>query len=298
MPADGFGTVDASKDDTVTLRQSPDRDCRIIVVGNEKGGAGKSTVSMHLAVALMRMGQRVGIIDLDVRQRTLTRYLENRLHWMQSTGSKLPMPEIIRVDASTERDLDTAEREETSRLMGAVDRLRTVSDYIIIDAPGGDTFLSRQAHTIADTLITPLNDSFVDFDLLGDVNPQTLEVIRPSFYSEMVWNCRKKKAQTSRKPIDWVVMRNRVSPLEARNKQKVGEALSNLSKRIGFRLAPGLSERVIYRELFPAGLTLLDLTERGSNVAFTMSHVAARQELRDLVILLQLPALAGAEISF
>lgn len=298
MPADGFGSVSTGRDDAVTLQPSPDRDCRVLVVGNEKGGAGKSTVAMHLSVALMRMGQRVGIIDLDVRQRTLTRYLENRLRWMQSTGSKLPMPEIIRVDASTDRDLDTAEREETDRLMGAVERLRAVSDYIIIDAPGGDTFLSRSAHTIADTLITPLNDSFVDFDLLGDVNPQTLEVIRPSFYSEMVWNCRKKKAQTSRKPIDWVVMRNRVSPLEARNKQKVGEALNNLSKRIGFRLAPGLSERVIYRELFPAGLTLLDLTERGSNVAFTMSHVAARQELRDLVILLQLPALAGAEISF
>ena len=298
MPADGFGSVTTSRDDAVTLQPSPDRDCRVLVVGNEKGGAGKSTVAMHLSVALMRMGQRVGVIDLDVRQRTLTRYLENRLRWMQSTGSKLPMPEIIRVDASTDRDLDTAEREETDRLMGAVERLRAVSDYIIIDAPGGDTFLSRSAHTIADTLITPLNDSFVDFDLLGDVNPQTLEVIRPSFYSEMVWNCRKKKAQTSRKPIDWVVMRNRVSPLEARNKQKVGEALNNLSKRIGFRLAPGLSERVLYRELFPAGLTLLDLTERGSNVAFTMSHVAARQELRDLVILLQLPALAGAEISF
>ncbi|WP_084398183.1 division plane positioning ATPase MipZ [Henriciella aquimarina] len=298
MPADGFGTVGMGQDDALTLKQSSDRDCRVIVVGNEKGGAGKSTVAMHLSVALMRMDQRVGVIDLDVRQRTLTRYLENRHRWMQSTGSQLPMPEIIRVDASTERDLDTAEQEETSRLMGAIDRLKAVSDYIIIDAPGGDTFLSRLAHTTADTLITPLNDSFVDFDLLGDVNPQTLEVIRPSFYSEMVWNCRKKKAQESRKPIDWIVMRNRVSPLEARNKQKVGEALSNLSRRIGFRLAPGLSERVIYRELFPAGLTLLDLTERGSNVAFTMSHVAARQELRDLVILLQLPALAGAEIAF
>ena len=297
MPADGFRTVDRP-DSPMTLRQSPDGECRVIVVGNEKGGAGKSTVSMHLAVALMRMEQRVGIIDLDVRQRTLTRYLENRLRWMQSTGSKLPMPEIIRVDASTERDLDTAEHEETQRLLGAIERLKQVSDFILIDAPGGDTFLSRLAHTTADTLITPLNDSFVDFDLLGDVNPQTLEVIRPSFYSEMVWNCRKKKAQASRKPIDWIVMRNRVSPLEARNKQKVGEALANLSKRIGFRLAPGLSERVIYRELFPAGLTLLDLTEQGSNVAFTMSHVAARQELRDLLILLQLPSLAGAEIAF
>ena len=298
MPADGFGHVETPGQDAVTLKPSPDPECRTIVVGNEKGGAGKSTVAMHLSVALMRMGQRVGVVDLDVRQRTLTRYLENRLRWMQSTSSKLPMPEIIRVDASTERDLDTAEREETNRLMGAVDRLKAVSDYIIIDAPGGDTFLSRLAHTVADTLITPLNDSFVDFDLLGDVNPQTLKVLSPSFYSEMVWNCRKVKAQQTRQQIDWIVMRNRMSPLEARNKQKVGEALDNLSKRIGFRLAPGLSERVIYRELFPAGLTLLDLTERGSNVAFTMSHVAARQELRDLVILLQLPALAGAEISF
>ena len=274
------------------------KDARVIVVGNEKGGAGKSTVSMHLTVSLMRMGKHVGVVDLDVRQRTLTRYLENRLRWMQSTGAHLPMPEIVRVDASTERDLDKAEAEETHRLLSSLQRLKKTCDFIIIDAPGGDTFLSRLAHTQADTLITPLNDSFVDFDLLGDVNPQTLEVIRPSFYSEMVWSCRKKKAQTSRRPIDWIVMRNRMSPLAARNKERVGEALNNLSKRIGFRLAPGLSERVIYRELFPAGLTLLDLTEKGSNVSFTMSHVAARQEMRDLLIVLQLPELVGAEITF
>lgn len=276
----------------------PQKDARVIVVGNEKGGAGKSTVSMHLCVSLMRMGKSVGVIDLDVRQRSLTRYLENRLRWMQSTGARLPMPEIVRVDASTERDLDRAEAEETNRLVSSLQRLKKSCDFIIIDSPGGDTFLSRSAHMYADTLITPLNDSFVDFDLLGDVNPQTLEVIRPSFYSEMVWSCRKKKAQTSRRPIDWIVMRNRMSPLAARNKERVGEALDNLSKRIGFRLAPGLSERVIYRELFPAGLTLLDLTEKGSNVSFTMSHVAARQEMRDLIIILQLPELTGAEITF
>jgi chromosome partitioning protein len=276
----------------------PQKDARVIVVGNEKGGAGKSTVSMHLTVSLMRMGKSVGVIDLDVRQRSLTRYLENRLRWMQSTGARLPMPEIVRVDASTERDLDKAEAEETHRLVSSLQRLKKTCDFIIIDSPGGDTFLSRLAHMQADTLITPLNDSFVDFDLLGDVNPQTLEVIRPSFYSEMVWSCRKKKAQTSRRPIDWIVMRNRMSPLAARNKERVGEALDNLSKRIGFRLAPGLSERVIYRELFPAGLTLLDLTEKGSNVSFTMSHVAARQEMRDLIIILQLPELTGAEITF
>ncbi|PKP82410.1 MAG: ATPase [Alphaproteobacteria bacterium HGW-Alphaproteobacteria-18] len=295
MPADGVAQF--SRVPGAGL-EAPARDARVIVIGNEKGGAGKSTVSIHLSVSLLRTGKKVGVIDLDVRQRSLTRYLENRARWAQNTGATLVMPEIVRVEASQERDLDRAEAEERERFEFGLARLKQTCDFILIDAPGGDTFLSRIAHRNADTLITPLNDSFVDFDLLGDVNPQTLEVLRPSFYSEMVWDCRKKKAQTSRRPIDWVVMRNRMSPLAARNKERVGGALLNLSKRIGFRLAPGLSERVIYRELFPAGLTLLDLTEEGSNVAFTMSHKAARQELRDLVIVLQLPELAGASIDF
>jgi chromosome partitioning protein len=295
MPADGMSSL--SRDGLTDIPQQA-RDARVIVIGNEKGGAGKSTVSIHLSVALLCIGKKVGVIDLDVRQRSLTRYLENRTRWMQNTGAKLPMPEIVRVEASQDRDLDKAEAEESQRFLTSLARLKRECDIIIIDAPGGDTFLSRLAHMQADTLITPLNDSFVDFDLLGDVNPQTLDVLRPSFYSEMVWTCRKKKAQTSRRPIDWVVMRNRMSPLAARNKERVGGALENLSRRIGFRLAPGLSERVIYRELFPAGLTLLDLTESASNVAFTMSHKAARQELRDLVIVLQLPELAGGEITF
>ncbi len=294
MPAEGFSPV--SQVDCAPANTP--KTARVIIVGNEKGGAGKSTVAMHLCVALMRMGRRIGVIDLDVRQRTLTRYLENRLRWSQTTGSKLPMPEIVRVDASEARDLDLSESEESERFLSGLNRLKAACDFVVVDAPGGNTFLSRLAHVQADSLITPLNDSFVDFDLLGDVNPQTLEVIRPSFYSEMVWNCRKRKAQESRQPIDWVVMRNRMSPLEARNKQKVGEALGNLSRRIGFRLAPGLSERVIYRELFPAGLTLLDLTEKGSNISFSMSHVAARQEMRDLLIVMQLPEFEGAEIAF
>ncbi|MFC6197392.1 division plane positioning ATPase MipZ [Ponticaulis profundi] len=289
-----------NRDDTTAAEKPPvdAHEARVIIIGNEKGGAGKSTVAMHLSVALMRMGQKVGMIDLDVRQRSSTRYLENRLRWINSTGSRIPMPETLRVDASVARNLDEAEAEEAERFLGSLKRLKAACDYVIVDAPGGDTFLSRLAHSCADTLITPLNDSFVDFDLLGDVNPQTLEVVRPSFYAEMVWACRKHKAQTTRKPIDWIVMRNRMSPLEARNKQRVGEALDNLAKRIGFRLAPGLSERVIYRELFPMGLTLLDLTEEGSNITFTMSHVAARQELRDLLILLKLPGLVGKEIAF
>ncbi len=297
MKPEGFTVLDRAKEPSAPQPVDA-REGRVIIIGNEKGGAGKSTVAMHLSVALMRMGKKVGLIDLDVRQRTFTRYLENRMRWVQSTGSSIPMPETLRVDASSARNLDEAEAEESHRFLSSLKRLKSVCDFVIVDAPGGDTFLSRLAHSSADTLITPLNDSFVDFDLLGDVNPQSLEVVRPSFYAEMVWACRKHKAQTTRKPIDWVVMRNRMSPLEARNKQRVGEALDNLAKRIGFRLAPGLSERVIYRELFPMGLTLLDLTEEGSNITFTMSHVAARQELRDLLILLKLPGLEGQEIAF
>ena len=246
MPADGFGSIGPAGTEDQRPQGAGSRNCRIIVIGNEKGGAGKSTVAMHLCIALLRLGKRVGAIDLDVRQRSFTRYLENRQRWTESTGSRLPMPEIIRVDASEQRALDDAEAEETERLESAIARLKTSCDMILIDAPGSDTFLSRLAHSKADTLITPLNDSFVDFDLLGDVNPQTLKVLSPSFYSEMVWNCRKVKAQQTRQQIDWIVMRNRMSPLEARNKQKVGEALAfdeGTRSRAGEALAAHAVER-------------------------------------------------------
>lgn len=269
-----------------------------IVVGNEKGGAGKSTVAIHLAVALMRMGKRVGLIDLDVRQASLTRYLDNRRRWIENRGVTLPMPQEARLKASSARSLDDAEAQELASWRSAIDAMRRTCDFIVIDSPGSDTFFSRLAHAEADTLVTPINDSFVDFALLADVDPDSFEVGRPSAYADMVWTGRKMKAKAERTPIDWVVMRNRVSTLDARNKRRVGQGLKALSQRIGFRLAPGFSERVIYRELFPAGLTLIDLTEAGSAMPFTMSHVAARQELRELLIVLKLPGLDGARIPF
>lgn len=272
----------------------------VIVVGNEKGGAGKSTVAMHLAIALMRMGRRVGLLDLDVRQRTLTRYIENRARTAAARRAVLPQPQLIDLHASIARDRDAAEREEGQRFVEAMRRLAQTTDFVIIDAPGGDSFLSRLAHGHADTLITPLNDSFVDFDLLGDVDPVSMEVLRPSVYAEMVWEARKRKALAARKPIDWVVMRNRLaaSKIEAKNKLRVGEALAALSSRIGFRLAPGLSERVIYRELFPQGLTLLDLTEMVPDGDLKMAHLTARQEVRDLMITLKLPSFDGLPLLF
>ena len=62
--------------------EAPDlRSAHVIVVGNEKGGAGKSTLSIHLSVALLKAGYKVACIDLDTRQQTLTRFFENRKSW-------------------------------------------------------------------------------------------------------------------------------------------------------------------------------------------------------------------------
>jgi chromosome partitioning protein len=274
------------------------RRAHVIVVGNQKGGAGKSTVAMHLIVALMRMGKRTGALDLDLRQRTLTRYVENRSRSLR--GGKLPLPQMLDLYESPQRTLDAAEAEDEASFRAALRRLSETCDYIVIDAPGGDTHITRIAHSCADTLVTPLNDSFIDFDLLGDVDPDCADVVRPSIYSEMVWDSRKRKAQAVRTPIDWVVLRNRTSTsrIEAKNKQKVGAALKTLSLRIGFRMAPGLSERVIYRELFPQGLTLLDFDGEGAEGEMKMTHLAARQELRDLFIALKLPGLEGETLKF
>ncbi|WP_040759470.1 division plane positioning ATPase MipZ [Woodsholea maritima] len=271
----------------------------VIIVGNEKGGAGKSTVAIHLAVALTRMGKKVGMVDLDLRQGTLSKYLNNRKKWCEKFNVTLPNPLVHKIEPSVARHLDEIEADESARWAHAVDTLTEAGcDFIIADSPGSDNYLARTAHGYADTIITPVNDSFVDFALLGEVDPDTFEVSRPSQYSEMVWECRKRKAIFQKKTLDWVVMRNRVAMLDSRNKRRVGDGLKKLSERVGFRLAPGFAERVIYRELFPLGLTLLDLTEHGSTVQFTMSHVAARQELRDLIMLLKFPSLAGQKIQF
>ncbi len=276
------------------------RQAHVIVVGNQKGGAGKSTVAMHVIVALMRMGRRTGVLDLDVRQRSLTRYIENRGRWIAQRGAQIASPQILELHESQQRSLDLAEAEDESGFRAALRRLSETCDFIVIDSPGGDSYLARLAHSWADTLITPLNDSFIDFDLLGDIDPNHAEIVRPSIYSEIVWESRKKKALTVRTPIDWVVLRNRTSAsrIEAKNKQKVGAALNTLSSRIGFRMAPGLTERVIYRELFPQGLTLLDLDGEGADGEMKMTHLAARQELRDLFITLKLPGLDGEPLKF
>lgn len=260
----------------------------IIVVGNEKGGTGKSTTCMHIATALVRMGHRVGALDLDLRQRSFGRYIENRLAWTAKSGLDLPIPCYLPLPDLAPDPPRPDENPDDQRLGAAITSLEAQSDFIIIDCPGSHTRLSQMAHSAADTLITPMNDSFIDFDLLARIDAETGRVLGPSIYSEMVWSARQLRARAGLKPIDWLVLRNRLGPQEMHNKRKVGTALAELSKRIGFRVAPGFAERVIFRELFPLGLTLLDMKDSGTG-RLSLSNIAARQELRDLITALRLP---------
>lgn len=267
----------------------------VIVVGNEKGGTGKSTVAMHVAVSLLNMGVRVGTLDLDARQSTLSHYVENRRHYAESQNVPLALPDHEAIAASDVNHTGEVRQEDVERLHIAVTRLMQMNDVVVIDTPGSDHYLSRAGHVYADTLLTPLNDSLVDLDVLARVDPDTMKIRRPSHYAEMVWEIKKQKAARQGGSIQWIVTRNRLSHLDARNKRDMDRLLAELAKRIGFRMVAGLGERVVYRELFLKGLTLLDLRESTVNVSLRMSHVAARQELRVLIDAMGLPMLADKD---
>ncbi len=261
---------------------------RILVLGNEKGGSGKSTTAVHLIVALLKRGFTVGSIDLDARQGTLSRLLENRADYAKRSGLPLELPEHRRIYRSEADTRAAAEWEEKRALEGAVAELAG-RDYIVMDTPGSDSFLSRAGHACAEILITPMNDSFLDLDLLARIDTEGRQILGPSLYSQMVWEQRQRRAVAGLPPMDWIVMRNRLSHIDARNKREIGRLLELLSERIRFRLAPGFGERVIFRELFPKGLTLLDLREGEGAAPLSMSHVAARQEVRSLLRAIGLP---------
>ncbi len=263
------------------------RGAHVIVVGTEKGGTGKSTTSMHLIVALLKLGRSVASIDLDLRQGTLTRYMDNRRAYAAAPGRRLPMPAHAVIQARTDQaSTDTpsgAARAEEDRLSSLIEQLAPLHDVIVIDTPGNDAGLTRLGHSYADTLITPLNDSFMDLDVLARVDGDSMEIVGPSHYAEMVWKQKMKRAMRDNGFIDWIVMRNRLSSLDARNKRRMERILGELSVRLGFRIVPGFGERVVFRELFLRGLTMMDLRDVAGDDALTLSQIAARQEVRTLV---------------
>jgi chromosome partitioning protein len=255
------------------------RSARVIVIGNEKGGSGKSTVAMHVSIALLKAGYRVATIDLDGQQKSFTNYIENRRSWAKRVARDLEIPPhfCIEQGAGDEASVSTA-------LVDTVEGLSDNYDFIVIDTPGHAGALTRLAHSMADTLVTPLNDSFVDFDLLGVVDPESFAVSGVSHYSKMVDEVRQQRQLADNRSIDWIVVRNRLSMLGTRNKRLVGEALTELARRLGFRSIDGLAERMIFREFFPRGLTALDdLDETTLGTRPTMSHATARREVAGVI---------------
>jgi chromosome partitioning protein len=252
-----------------------------IVFANEKGGTGKSTTAVHTAIALAATGHRVGALDLDSRQRTMTRYLENRDATMRRLNERLPQAKYRVFEGDSVEGLELALTELSEEV-----------DVIVIDTPGRDDPLARAAILKADTLVTPMNDSFVDLDLIGQVHPENYKITKPSFYAELIWNSRTQRAKATGKTVDWVVLRNRLQHIESHNLKRVGAALDELARRVGYRVIPGLGERVIYRELFPKGLTLLDLQQLGE---VGIAHITARQELREMIAGLEIPSTEDVE---
>jgi chromosome partitioning protein len=262
----------------------------VIVLGNEKGGSGKSTTAMHLAVALMKAGQRVATIDLDSRQSTLTHYIDRRRLWGRKIDRPLEIPLHFCIARAEGVRVDDNETAEFGRFADAITEIEHRHDFLVIDTPGADTFLSRLAHSMADTLVTPLNDSFLDFDVLAAVDPQTFELTGSSHYAELVREARRQRRIVDGKMTDWVVVRNRLSTLGSRNRKLVGEGLNELSGRLGFRFVEGFAERVIYREFFPRGLTAVDeIGEQALGMRPSLSHVTARLEVQGLLSNLRLP---------
>jgi chromosome partitioning protein len=274
----------------VSADQKANRPAHVVVVGNEKGGSGKSTIAVHIAIALMNAGQRVATIDLDCRQKSFTRYIENRIAWAKAKKLDLDIP-IHHCVAQSEgihaRDNEAA---EFSSFIEKVSAVEQVQNFIVIDTPGGDTHLMRLAHAMADTLITPLNDSFVDFDVLGAIDPVTYTVTEVSHYAEMVRDARRAHRRVENRETDWIVVRNRLSSITSRSRRLLAEGVDRLGLQLGFRCATGLSERVIYRELFPRGLTALDeVTTSGRRKKPNRPSMAVRQEVESLITELRLP---------
>ncbi len=276
--------------DQILGQTGRDNHAHVIVCGNEKGGSGKTTTSMHIVVALLKSGYKVATVDLDSRQRSFSRYIENRRNWSRTANLQLELPIHFNFNRSTLDSANESESEDFAAFAKVLAEIECNHDFVVIDTPGSDNYLMRLAHSMADTLITPLNDSFVDFDVLGKVDAKTHEVLETSHYAQMVREARRQRRMADNGALDWIVVRNRVSSLSSRNQLNLLNSVRELSLRLGFRIADGISERVIFREFFPMGLTALDdLDHEILGTQPTLSHLSARQEIRQLLSSLHLP---------
>lgn len=267
----------------------------VIVVGNEKGGSGKSTTAFHLAIFLLYQGFRVASIDVDSRQQTLTNYVRNRRSWVETRGLTLPHPTHFHLPQSRGDSIRENQRLEFDLFRQAVSEIEGEVDFLVVDTPGFDTHLTRLAHSLADTLVTPVNDSLIDLDVIAHIDPVTGDPRELSHYARLVQRARTERLSIDGETIDWVLVRNRIAMLSSRSMRMVQGSLEKIATRLGSRVADGIAERVIFRSLFPMGLTVFDpLDDELLAGAPSSSHLSARQEYRSLVEALNLPAVERA----
>jgi chromosome partitioning protein len=274
----------------------------IVVIGNQKGGSGKSTFAMHIIVALLKAGKRVASFDLDLNQLTLTRYLGNRREWDRKHEQKLELPDhypvteeghgsILRRFISRLKKIGRAHNHDfidssawghSADLSQFISQLKKIGrarkhDFIVIDTPGGVQHLSLIAHGMADTLITPINDSLVDLDVLVAMKQSDLEP-QPSVYAKTVWRALEARRRVSGRATDWIVVRNRLESVESSNQRQITQVLDVIRTTLSFRIARGLLERPVYREFFAAGLTVFDPVAESSQ-----SNLLARLDVQNLI---------------
>lgn len=266
------------------------RSAHVIVVGNEKGGTGKSTVSIHLTVALLKAGFRVATIDLDTRQQTLTRFLENRRSWAQNAPWDVELPLHFAPDRGNSDNVRDNETREFAAFAEAICEVEHSYEFVVIDTPASDSYLMRLAHSLADTLVSPVNDSYIDVDVFSRVHHDRSKRGAVAQYADLVLEARRKRAQVDQGIIDWVLVRNRIASLQSNNARQIATSLGRMAEELKFRAADGLHDRVIFRELFPIGLTALDPIEEATRTgSLSSSQQSARREIEELVTTLQLP---------
>ncbi|HLH10640.1 MAG TPA: division plane positioning ATPase MipZ [Methylovirgula sp.] len=273
------------------VTEPPDlRTAHVVVVANEKGGTGKSTLSIHISIALLKAGFRVATIDLDTRQRTLTRFLENRASWAANAPWNVELPYHHALDRGRSDNIRDNETAEFGAFAAAIAEVEHEYEFVVIDTPASDSYLMRLAHSLADTLVSPINDSFIDVDVFSRVHHDRTQRGQVAQYADLVLEARRKRRLVDQGIIDWVLVRNRMSSTQSNNAKQIVTSLKRLASELQFRPADGLHDRVIFRELFPIGLTALDpIEEAMRSNTLSASQASARREVDTLVATLQLP---------
>ena len=164
---------------------------RMIAIGNQKGGVGKTTTTVNLGAALAFQGKKVLIIDMDSQGNATSglgieradvkqSVYEVLVDQIEAAGAILPtsrenlwiLPSTLQL-AGAEIELATADHRE-SRLKQAIEPIKADYDYILVDCPPSLGQLSLNAFTASDTILIPVQCEYYALEGLS----QLLNTIR------------------------------------------------------------------------------------------------------------------------